>query len=851
MAPLCGALWNWRRMRIFGTIRAFRPQCGEAQTNMPQASTDTRFPVESVIPQIERSLAANRSVVLRAPPGSGKTTCVAPALLDTPFLRGKKIVMLEPRRLAARSCAQFIAGRLGCRVGGTVGYQVRLERKIGPDTRLEILTEGLLTRRLLSDPELSDVGLLIFDEFHERSLQCDTAFAMALDVRHALRDDLRIMVMSATLDTALISDHLGDADIHTAEARMFPIETHYMMDEPAGPISSTMAGAVNRALRETEGDVLCFLPGEGEIKRCMESLRTEPRPGVDVLPLYGALPKEEQDRAVTPHAGDGKRRVILATSIAETSLTIPGVRVVIDSGLARIPRFSPSSGMSRLETVRLSRDRAEQRRGRAGRVAAGVCYRLWTESSDRLLAERMSPEILDADLADTVLTCANWGSSAPDAVPWLTPPPAATWERSAKLLQYLDALDKDGRVTSHGRRMSELAIHPRLANMILRGGAPEKSATLAAIIEEGAPHSITDIREVRPSPRARELAKRWARMGGTERGGFAPEAGELLALAYPDRIARNRGNGTFQMVSGRGAFLERTESLAHSDFVVCCELNDGGGDAKIHLAAPIGEDAIEDIFGHLCEDVETVEWDKRTDAVRAAKRRMLGRLVLRETASHEPDQNLVQQALFDGIRAKGVANLPGWDKDTRQLQARICFLNRVLGGDTANGGWPDVSDAALEAKLAEWFAGFTLGMSRWSHLAKLNLRSVLEFAVSDSGRSMRELDRLAPVKMEVPSGSMMTIHYEEDEPFVQVRIQETFGLAETPKVAGGKIPILMKLLSPAQRPVQITKDLASFWKEGYALVRKDLRGRYPKHYWPEDPTTAIATRRVRPPNPKQ
>lgn len=806
------------------------------------------FPVESVIPQIERSLAANRSVVLRAPPGSGKTTCVPPALLNAPFLKGKKIVMLEPRRLAARSCAQFIAGRLGCRVGGTVGYQVRLERKIGPDTRLEILTEGLLTRRLLSDPELSDTGLLIFDEFHERSLQCDTAFAMALEARRALRDDLRLMIMSATLDTSLIADHLGDADVHTAEARMYPIETRYLLDEPSAPAPSVMAGAVNRALRETEGDVLCFLPGEGEIRRCMEALRTVERPGVDILPLFSALPKEEQDRAVTPHNGDGRRRVILATSIAETSLTIPGVRVVIDSGLARIPKFSPSSGMSRLETVRLSRDRAEQRRGRAGRVAPGVCYRLWTESSNRLLPERASPEILDADLSGTVLSCADWGSSAPDAVPWLTPPPAANWERSANLLKYLGALDREGRITQHGRRMSDLALHPRLANMVLRGGAPEKSATLAAIIEEGAPHSITDIREVRPSSRARELAKRWSRIGGAKREGFEPEAGELLAFAYPDRVARNRGDGTFQMVSGRGAFLERTEALAHSEFIVCCELNDGGGDAKIHLAAPISEAAIEDIFGDLCEETEIVDWDKRTETVRAVRRRMLGKLVLRETASHEPDQELVQRALFDGIRAKGVANLPGWNKDTRQLQARICFLNRVFGGDAVNGGWPDVSDAALESKLAEWFAGFTLGMSRWAHLAKLDLRAVLEFAVSDFGRSMRELDRLAPVKMEVPSGSMMTIHYEEDEPFVQVRIQETFGLAETPKVAGGKIPILMKLLSPAQRPVQITKDLASFWKEGYALVRKDLRGRYPKHYWPEDPTTAIATRRVRPPN---
>ena len=811
------------------------------------------FPVESILSALTRSLEANRSVVLRAPPGSGKTTCVPPALLGADFLRGRKIVMLEPRRLAARSCAQFIAGRLGGAVGDTVGYQVRLERRIGPHTRLEILTEGLLTRRLLADPELSDVGLVIFDEFHERSLQCDTAFAMALDVRRALRPDLRLLVMSATLDTELIASHLGDADIHTAESRMFPVETRYLAEPPSAPIAQVMAGAVRRALKETEGDMLCFLPGEGEIRRCQDELRAaRPDGRVEVLPLFGALPKEEQDRAIAPRrAGDDTRRVILATSIAETSLTIPGIRVVIDSGLMRVPKFSPTSGMSRLATLRLTRDRAEQRRGRAGRVAPGVCYRLWTVGEDASLAERMSPEILDADLADTVLTCASWGSAAADAVPWLTPPPEAVWTRSRQLLEFLGALDADGRLTSHGRRMSDLALHPRLANMILRGGAPERSARLAAIIEEGAPHGIIDIREVRPTSRAEALARRWERLGGARSGvaGFEPEAGELLAYAYPDRVAKNRGNGTFQMVNGRGAFLERTEALARAPYLVCCELNDCAGDAKILLAAPIEEAAVEDIFGESCREDTLVEWDRRTDAVRAVRRRLLGRLVLREVTAHEPDDGLVQTALFDGIRAKGVANLPSWTKESRQLQARICFLHRVLGGDTDNGGWPDVSDAALAAHLSDWFGAFTLGMTRWAHLEKLDLRAVLEAAVAASGRSVRELDRLAPVKMEVPSGSMMTIHYEEDEPFVQVRIQETFGLAETPKVAGGRVPILMKLLSPAQRPVQITKDLASFWREGYALVRKDLRGRYPKHYWPEDPATAVATRRVRPPRP--
>ena len=443
------------------------------------------FPVEEVIPGIAESLARNRTVVLRAPPGSGKTTCVPPALLNAPFLQGKKILMLEPRRLAARSCAAYIASRLGEPLGETVGFQVRLERKISARTRLEIVTEGLLAQRLVSDPELSDVGLIIFDEFHERSLQCDLGFAMALDVRRALRDDLRLLVMSATLDVESIAAHLGDADIHTAEARMYPVETKYLQIESSAPISAQMAGAVKRALAEPGGDILCFLPGEGEIRRCEEELRTD---GVDrlggvVMPLYGALPKEEQDAVLRPlPAGNGKRKVVLATSIAETSLTIEGVTTVIDSGLMRVSRFSASSGMNRLETLRLTRDRAEQRRGRAGRVCAGLCLRLWTEAQDRLLLPAMKAEIMDADLAPTVLTAATWGTTAIDGLPWLTPPPAANWENAKSLLRMLGALDAENRITDRGRRMARLAAHPRLANMMLydRG-----AAYWAAIIEEG------------------------------------------------------------------------------------------------------------------------------------------------------------------------------------------------------------------------------------------------------------------------------------------------------------------------------------------------------------------------------
>ena len=799
------------------------------------------FPVEKIIPAIAESLARNRSVVLRAPPGSGKTTCVPPALLKADFLKGKKILMLEPRRLAARSCAAYIAAKLGERVGETVGYQVRLERKISRDTRLEIVTEGLLAQRLIDDPELADVGLVIFDEFHERSLACDLGFAMTIDVRRALRDDLRLLVMSATLDVESIAAHLGDADVHTAEARMYPVDVKYLQVASDAPIAVQMAGAVKRALAAPGGDILCFLPGEGEIRRCEDDLLHDgvEQSGGVVMPLYGALPKEQQDAVLRPLTQPGRRKVVLATSIAETSLTIEGITTVIDSGLMRVSRFSPSSGMSRLETLRLTRDRAEQRKGRAGRVCAGLCLRLWTEAQDHQLLPAMKPEIMDADLAATVLTAAMWGTTALDGLPWLTPPPWSSWENAKSLLRLLGALETDGRITERGRRMARLAAHPRLANMMLH---ERRSAYWAAILEEGTKVRETDIARIRPTPRMLELARRW----GWNRDEAPPDPA-VLAYAFPDRLARNRGNGTFQMTCGRGAFLERTEILSSAPFLVLCELDDRGGDAKIHLAASISEGEIEDMFADEITEGTVTEWDRRIDAVRAVRQRRLGKMVLEEGGQSKPNEEDVQAALFAGMRQKGVANLPCWTPNLRQLQARINFLQRTFADEAdATGAWPDVSDAALEAHLVDWFGGFTMGMSRWAHLEKLDLAAVLDFALSEAGHDRRELDRLAPTKMEVPTGSQMTIHYEEAEPFVAVRLQECFGLQTTPKVAGGRVPIVMHLLSPAQRPVQVTKDLAGFWRTSYALVRKDMRGRYPKHYWPEDPLTAVATRRVRP-----
>ena len=819
------------------------------------------FPAEEAIDEVKAALERNRPVVLTAPPGSGKTTCIPPALLDAEFLKGRKILMLEPRRVAARNCAAYISRKLGTPLGGLVGYQVRLEKAVGKSTRLEIVTEGLLTERLLSDPELTDTGLVIFDEFHERSLQCDLAFAMALDARRALRDDLRILVMSATLDAQPIAAHLGgDAQIIRAEGRMFPVETRFLKERSDAPCPSVMAGAVKRALAGSDGDILCFLPGEGEIRRTMDILRDDgvAGPDVAVMPLYGALSREEQDDVFLPNR---KRKVILSTSIAETSVTIEGVSVVIDSGLMRVGRFSSASGMGRLETLPLTRDRADQRRGRAGRTQSGVCYRLWTEDEDRLLKPTMNPEILEADLASCVLAASSWGTTEPDGLPWLTPPPVHTWNQAKELLKMLGALDNDGRrLTDLGREMASMGAHPRLAAMMLANPGHE-SAMLAAIMAERLPGPFrreTDIRRITDwveagqdaySRRARELARRWERRGerSAAKAHFR-EAGEILAYAFPDRIAKNRGNATFTMVSGRGAWMERTEALASSEYLVMCELNDQGSsagfveraDAKALLAAPISEEAIMDIFSRSMREETQTRWDTKGECVKATRSLMLGRMTMREGAQSSPDADEVQRALFQGIKKKGAALLP-WSAKARQLQSRILFLRSTLPEEE----WPDVSDAAIEADPGPFLGSFTLGMSRWSHLERLDMCQVMDAALGAAGKDRRELDSLAPERMPVPSGSVMTIHYDDAEPYVAVRLQETFGMESTPAIARGRVPIVMHLLSPAQRPVQITKDLAGFWRTTYQLVRKDLRGRYPKHYWPEDPLVAVATRRVK------
>ena len=823
------------------------------------------FPIDPVLPELAAALAANRSVVLQSPPGSGKTTRVAPYLMAEPWLRGRKILLLEPRRLAARAAASYMARQRGEAVGEAIGYHIRLDRKVGPRTQIEILTEGLLIQRLLNDPELTDAGLVIFDEFHERSLAADTGLALALDARRALRPDLRLLVMSATIRPDPIAEHLGDADILTAEASLFPVETRLLARASAASLPIQAADAVLRALHEESGSVLVFLPGEGEIRRTLERLRGSALPSeISLHPLYGALPREEQDAAVEPPM-PGRRKVVLATSIAETSLTIEGIRVVIDTGWMRVSRFSPRNGMSRLETLRITRDRADQRRGRAGRLCPGICYRLWDEVTDQQLAPEALPEIYDADLAATVLQCADWGTTARDGVPWFTPPPDASWRQATALLQALGALSPSPTptaapsITPRGRAMAKLPIHPRLAHMIFEAaheGCAQHACLLAAALVEAASEASlryeTDVRRLLDrlggatghdgfAYRAKELAHRWGHAYPAQDDRRLSE-GLLLAWAFPDRIARRRDTaGRYLMRNGRGAILDTADPLAQSEWLVAAEMQDDTSDAKIRLAAPIAREEVEDVFGADFENRAITSWDKRTEAVQAVNRVCLGAIVIKEGGQAAPDPADLRAALFEGIRQKGLAQLP-WTKAARALQARVCFLHKTM----PDQAWPDLSDEALLADLDAWLGPSCDGVTRWSHVQGLDLTGILFGRLDACGCSRHLLDKLAPTHVAVPSGSNIQIRYDQDMPYLEVRIQEVFGLTQTPKVADGRVPVVMHLLSPAQRPVQVTRDLESFWSTGYTLVRKDLRGRYPKHYWPEDPREAIPTRRVRP-----
>ncbi len=822
------------------------------------------LPIRPVLPQVADALAGNHAVVLQAPPGTGKTLLTAPYLLNAEWLRGRKIVLLEPRRLAARAAASQMARLLGEDVGGTVGYQIRLERRIGRDTRIEIVTEGLLTQRLLHDPELSDVGLVIFDEFHERSLQADFGLALTLDMRQALRPDLRLVIMSATIDAAGIAAHLGpDTRVVSATARTWPVETHYLSRPPgAAPIHETVANAVFSVLAKETGGILAFLPGEGEIRRAEESLRRmRLPPDVDLRPLYGALPRDLQDAAVEP-SPNGRRKVVLATSIAESSLTIRDIRVVVDAGWMRVPRFSVRNGMSRLETLRVTRDRADQRRGRAGRLGPGACYRLWDMTTDASLLPESLPEILDADLAPLRLQAADWGASSRTALPWVTEPPELSWRSAESLLVSLEALDATGRITERGRRLAGLPVHPRLAHMIAKAdeeGGARQAALLAALVEEA--ESDTQLRgecDVRRlfervngddrligegwiskewMARVRKLADQWGRTFG-KGDSRSLDVGRMLSWAYPDRISRRReGPGTFRMANGRGTVAGPETGLADAKWLVVAEIQDVGVESRIRRAATVDAEDIERDFAAQIVDEDLVRWDRREDRVIAVRRRRLGALTLGEGGLPNPPDDKVAAALFDGIRLKGVANL-GWDPASRNLQARILFLRRVRPADD----WPDVSDDALAERLEDFLGGWVDGMTRWEQVRKVALIGPLEAQVR--GR-MRLVDTMAPTIWTLPCGHRARIFYDQgDQPVISAKLQDFFGVTSTPMLAGGAAGVRVTLLSPAQRPVAVTDDLASFWKNGYPLVRREMRGRYPKHAWPEAPQAAqIADRR--------
>ncbi len=824
--------------------------------------------VDAIIPELRAALRTRRAAVLTAPPGAGKTTGVPPALLDEAWLEGRRIVMLEPRRLAARAAAQRMAALRGEDVGATIGYQVRLERRISAQTRVAVVTEGILTRRLQHDPELHDVGLVIFDEFHERSLNADLGLALTLDVQHGLRDDLRILVMSATLEAAAVAELLGGAPVIQSAGRSFPVETTHMAPQSGRSLEHHTAAVVLKTLADEAGSVLVFLPGEGEIRRVARLLHGRTGGDVRVLPLYGTLPRAEQDAALLP-APRGTRKVVLATSIAETSLTIEGVRVVIDSGYVRTPRFDPRCGMARLETVRISRASAEQRRGRAGRTEPGVCYRLWSAADDAGMEAQRPPEMRHADLAPLALELAAWG--APDArqLRWLDPPPEVMYAHAQELLQRLGALDAHNRVTAHGRAMAALGCHPRLAHMLLRAtedGDGDLAALLAALLEErdilhddddpDVTRRIALLRHMREDSSAahqpginREacrrilaLARVWERtLHMPAQHSSAQHTGHVLAYAYPDRIAQRRPGSQreFLLANGRGAQCASVTPLALNDYIVIADVDAREGHARVFSAAPYSADELVTQFADHIRTEDRIAWDEVRQVVRAQRVTCFGALVLKEEPLALPGGPRCVQIVCAAIRVHGMTLLP-WTPAARQWQARVLFMRGIEGEAHT---WPDVADTALLGALEEWLAPHLTGITRAAQLQHMPLLDILHAFVPWKQRN--ELERLAPTHLEVPSGSRIALDYTAGAtPVLAVRLQELFGMHETPRIAGGRVAVLVHLLSPARRPVQVTQDLASFWRTTYQQVRKELRGRYPKHYWPEDPLTAVPTRRT-------
>ncbi|MFC1749116.1 ATP-dependent helicase HrpB [Pseudomonadota bacterium] len=819
------------------------------------------LPIHDVLPELHRALNHHPNVVLQAPPGAGKTTCVPLAMLEAAWLKDQKIIMLEPRRLAARAAARFMAQSLGEKVGETVGYRVRMDSRVGPKTRIEVVTEGVLTRLLQQDPELPGVGLVIFDEFHERSLQADLGLALCLESQSVLREELKLLVMSATLDGDAIAVLLGGAPVVTSEGRCFPVDIEFSESSVRGrreDVPAQVVSSILRVLKEDSGSLLVFLPGAREIKYVERQLAAHNLGGdVIVAPLYGALSQEQQDIAIAPMVSD-KRKVVLATNIAETSLTIEGIRIVIDSGLMREPRFDPGSGMTRLETIFIPNSSAEQRAGRAGRIEAGRCIRLW--SSGRHLVPFATAEIESADLAPLALELAQWGVKAPEELAWLTLPPKGAYAQALELLRRLGAVDASACITEHGRKMAALPMHPRLAHMILKGAAAGVGAlacdvaallgerdVLPRISDEGVDlyARVRLLNEPRPRSnikRIQQTASRWRRQLAIKASNKDETSmlGVLLAWAYPDRIGRARSARSHQFLlsNGRGASLPERDPLVGKGYIVAAELDGADSNAKVFLAATVSHDELCEYFAGDIELVESLHWDKKRECVLASQQTRLGALVLAESSLGSPDAEQVVSAMLSGVRNMGLDVLP-WDKASRSWRQRVQFLHSI-----DPECWPDVSDASLLFSLDEWLGPFLNGMTRKEHLQKLDLQAALNALLPWD--QQQKLDELAPTHMVVPTGSRIALDYSNHPPVLAVRLQEVFGLADTPRVAGGKVTLLLHLLSPARRPMQVTQDLGGFWQGSYAEVKKDMKGRYPKHYWPDDPLQAEPTRRAKP-----